>query len=292
MAQILAIEPDPERIVILQRLVGEKLGADVLVANSIESAINTLDARRPDVIVTSSLLPPGDDQELAEHLRGAPSLDHLPVLTLPPLLDTDDEDGEHGLMSRLFRRHRRQSLPLYDADAIVSRIEDALQQSKRDAPRYADLWQRPARLLLMEPGGTVQDENSLVYTLDADLARFLGIQPQQDRAPRWERSDLSWLESIRLTWGADLHLLNLSSSGLLVESGIRMTVGNLTDFQFADREERDYVMSGRVVRSDVASVTSLGVKYVTAAIFDKPFESIGPSGSTPPARAYRRYHRW
>jgi hypothetical protein len=143
----------------------------------------------------------------------------------------------------------------------------------------------------MEPEVSSQEENSLVYTLDADLARFLGVQPQQDRAPRWERSDLLWLENIRLSWGANLHLLNMSSSGILVESGIRMTVGNLTDFEFEDREARDYVMSGRVVRSDVAAVTSMGVKYVTAAVFDKPFESIGPDASAPPERAYRRLRR-
>ena len=290
MAKILAIESDPERIVILRRLIREKLDADVIVADSVESAIDTLDAKRPDVIVTSSLLSFGDDQQLADHLRQAPALDHLPVLVLPPLVDTDDEASSRGLLSRLFRR-RRQSWPTYDADAIAARIEDALLQSKRDAPKYADLWQRPARLLLMEPDEQPQEETALVYTLDADLARFLGIQPQQDRAPRWERSDLLWLENIRLTWGANLHLLNMSSSGILVESGIRMTVGNLTDFEFEDREARDYVMSGRVVRSDVAAVTSLGVKYVTAAVFDKPFESIGPDSSLPPERAYRRLRR-
>ncbi len=291
MAKILAIESDPERIVILRRLVRDKLDADVIVADSMENAIDTLDDKRPDVIVTSSLLSPGDDRQLADHLRQAPALDHLPVLMLPPLVDTDDEASSRGLLSRLFRR-RCQSWPTYDADAIATRIEDALQQSKRDAPKYADLWQRPARLHLMEPEEISQEETGLVYTLDADLARFLGIQPQQNRAPRWGRSDLLWLESIRLTWGVDLDLLNISSSGLLVESGIRMTVGNLTDFQLADREDRDYVMSGRIVRSDVASVTALGVKYVTAAVFDKPFEAIGPDGSLPPERAYRRFRRW
>jgi hypothetical protein len=128
MAKILAIESDPERIVILQRLVREKLDADVIVADSIESALDTLDDKRPDVIVTSSLLSAGDDQLLADHLRQAPSLDHLPVLTLPPLVDTDGATS-HGLLSRLFRR-RRQSWPTYDADAVAARIEDALQQSK------------------------------------------------------------------------------------------------------------------------------------------------------------------
>jgi hypothetical protein len=210
---------------------------------------------------------------------------------LPPLVDTHAEPSSRGLLTRLFRR-RREPWPTYDADAIAARIEDALQQSKLDAPEYTDLWRRPARLLLMEPEEQPQEETALVYSLDADFARFRGIQPQQDRAPRWGRSDLLWLESIRLTWGVDLDLLNMSSSGLLVESGIRMTVGNLADFQLADREDRDYIMPGRVVRSDVASVTALGVKYVTAAVFDQPFEAIGPDGSLPPERAYRRVRRW
>ena len=98
MAQILAIETDPEKIVILRRLVSEKLDADVLVADSIESAIDTLEAKRPDVIITSSLLTPSDDQQLPDHLRQAPSLDHLPVLILPPLVDTDDEQASVGLV--------------------------------------------------------------------------------------------------------------------------------------------------------------------------------------------------
>jgi hypothetical protein len=235
----------------------------------------------------SSFLRPGDDQRLVDHLRKAPALDHLPVLTLPALVDTDDESPDR-LVSRIFRYRPRQS-PAYDVNAVASRIEDALQQSRRDAAKHELL--RPARQLLLE-SWRAEEENSLVRILDDDLARFLGIHPQLDRATRWTRADLSWLESIRLTWGAELHLLNMSSSGLLVESGVRMTLGNLTDFELADREDRDYVMSGRIVRSDVSSVNALGVKYVTAAVFEKPFETIGPTGSMPPPRAYRRSRRW
>ena len=31
---------------------------------------------------------------------------------------------------------------------------------------------------------------------------------------------------------------------------------------------------------------------MTAAVFEKPFEAIGPDGSLPPERAYRRFRRW
>ena len=132
---------------------------------------------------------------------------------------------------------------------------------------------------------------SLLRMLDAELERYCGLTPHKERATRWERCELPWLESIRLTWGAELNLLNISSSGLLVESGIRMTLGNRTDFQMEDCDRRDFVIPGRVVRSDVSTVNSLGVKYVTAAAFEKPFEAIGPDGSLPPIIAQPRGFR-
>jgi CheY-like chemotaxis protein len=280
MAHILAIEPDPDRTVILQRLITETLNADVVVATSADDAINALSERQPDLILTSTLLSSEDDQQLAAHLRSAPALDHLPILTIPPLVDPDVR--RDGVLSRLFRRRptKEQS---YDVDAVAARIRDAIDQSQRDAKRYNDTW-RPARALLLEQSQdqAMEETVSLLRMLDAELERYCGLTPQQERAPRWERNELPWLESIRLTWGAELHLLNLSSSGVLVESGIRMTLGNRTDFQVADCDHRDFVIPGRIVRSDVSAVNSLGVKYVTAAVFERPFELIGPDGSLPP----------
>ena len=280
MAHILAIEPDPDRTVILQRLVSETLNAEVIVATSADDAISALSERQPDLILTSTLLSSEDDQQLAAHLRSAPALDHLPILTIPPLVDPDVK--RDGVLSRLFRR-RPTKQRSYDVDAVATRIREAIDQSRRDAERYNDSW-RPARALLLEQSQdqAMEETVSLLRMLDAELERYCGLTPHQERAPRWERSELPWLESIRLTWGAELHLLNMSSSGILVESGIRMTLGNRTDFQVADCDHRDFVISGRIIRSDVSAVNSLGVKYVTAAVFERPFELIGPDGSLPP----------
>jgi hypothetical protein len=215
------------------------------------------------------------------------------VLTIPPLVDDNEDEPLQRFLPRFLRR-RRQSQPAYDASIVTSRIEEALAQSKRDAARSRDD-SRPARLLLVENRSqeeTVPEEQSLITLLDADLERYLGLSPHQQRSPRWERGELPWLDSIRLTWGVNLRLLNISCSGLLVESGIRMTLGSRTDFQLEDCDNRDFIIPGRVVRTDVSSVTSLGVKYVAAAAFEKPFESIGPDGSLPPIlpqpRGFRR----
>jgi CheY-like chemotaxis protein len=291
MAHILAIEPDPDRVVILQRLVSDKLQADVVVATSTDEAISSLSNNQPDLILTSSLLSPSEGDQLAAHLRQVPALDYLPVLTIPPLVASDE--GHRTLVSRLIRR-RAQTRPAYDLDAVTTRIKEALEQSLADTIRNSD-W-RYARALLLENGPQSETEETedtinMLRTLDAELEKYCGLSPQQERAPRWERGDLPWLESIRLTWGADLQLLNISCSGLLVESGIRMTLGTRTDFELEDSDNRDFVIPARVVRSDVSSVNSLGVKYVTAAVFEKPFEAIGPDGSLPPILPQRRGFR-
>jgi CheY-like chemotaxis protein len=292
MARILAIGPDPGQKTILQRLVGERLNAEVVVTASADDAIDVLAERQPDLILTTSLLSPAEGDQLAAHLRETPALDHLPILTIPPLVDDSEIERAASIWSRFLRR-QPETRPVYDANIVASRIEEALVQSKVDAARYADR-SRPARLLLIEdklPREVEPVTLSLDRTLDAELERYLGLSPQQERAPRWERNELPWLESIRLTWGVELRLVNISCSGLLVESGIRMTLGNRTDFQMEDCDCRDFVIPGRVVRSDVSLVTSLGVKYITAAVFEKPFESIGPDGSLPPILPQRRGFR-
>jgi len=81
------------------------------------------------------------------------------------------------------------------------------------------------------------------------------------------------LNNLKLTWGPGLRVVNISTSGLLVESGIRFTLGNREEFQF-EIDEHELIVRARVVRSDVASVGNLGVKYTTAAVFDNPFENL------------------
>src|SRR5262245_19029445 len=224
-ARILAIDSDPDQIAILRRLVSDMLDADVIAVASTDDAIRTLGVSSPDVILTSSLLSPADGQRLAEHLKRDPSLDYVPVLTLPLLADSNEPEARRpGLMSRLLRR-RQPSWPAYDKHAVTSRIEEALEQSRTDAELYGEVW-RPARLLLMAdptPQAEPATESvELVRLLDATIELPAGTTPQRARAPRWTRFELPWLEGIKVDWGADVRLLNLSRSGLLVESGIRM----------------------------------------------------------------------
>ena len=75
--------------------------------------------------------------------------------------------------------------------------------------------------------------------------------------------------------GLDVQLVNISSSGLLVESGARFMPGSSTVFRLSG-PNKNVVVAGRVVRSQVATVNSLGVKYRAAAAFDEKLEGLAP----------------
>src|SRR5262245_10962328 len=302
MARILAVEPDAERSVILRRLVKQSLNYEIVIVQSADEAINRMVDAEPDVILTSSLLAPGEDEHIAAYLRLSPTLDHLPVLTIPPVVAQTAPEQKRSRLAWLlprFRRRRHQWRPAYDFSAVAARIEDALEQSKIDAERSQP--ERPARLMLLEAtrpllleAGRDSDipSQATLVRLDAELRAFAdpGVRARLDRAHRWDGGELPWLNNLRLTWGPELRVVNISTSGLLVESGIRFTLGNREEFQF-DVDEQELIVKARVVRSDVASVGSLGVKYTAAAVFDMPFENLDrPSlvSATPRARSARR----
>ena len=284
MAQILAVEPDAERSVILRQLVKQSLNHELVIVRSADEAIARIADGEPDVILTSSLLAPDEDEHIDEHLRLSPTLYHLPMLTIPPVVAQTAPEHKRSMLGWLLPRFRRRPHhgTAYDFSAVAARIEDALEQSKFDAERAEA--ERPARLmlldakrpLLLEAGRDSDPQLSLVH-LDAELRALAAPGPRVrlDRAHRWDGHALPWLNNTKLTWGPELRVVNISTSGLLVESGIRFTLGNREEFQF-QTDEQELIVRARVVRSDVASVNSLGVKYIAAAVFDRPFENLKP----------------
>jgi CheY-like chemotaxis protein len=260
MTRILAIEPDADRAERLQQFVHEKLHAELVLATSTDAAITALNDDRPDLILASTLLSANDDQDLVAHLRAMPSLGHIPVLTVPAVFDVPTpETAPHRLISRLFRRRQPTTLwPMFDVEAVAARIEEAIEQSKIAAAQADEAAMNAAVEQPLEPmPGTFE----FVSTGD------------RERAPRLTKSDVPWLSSVRLPWGLTLRLLNLSSSGVLVESGVRLSPGSATSFRIIGRD-LDCVVPARVVRSRVAAVDSLGVRYESAAVFDAPFGAL------------------
>jgi CheY-like chemotaxis protein len=267
MARILAIEPDRERGVTLERLVGQHLGdADIVLTASAGDALVTLAEVPFDLILTSCLLTSADDEQLAAHLRAAPDLDHVPVLVVPPIVEP----------SRTC-----------DVKAIVTGIEEVLAHSKHYAPDPEI--DRPARLFLLEARRALLLEQGQPQRVDGDTMSLVRLGDElpatrdfaewRIRARRWQSHELQWLSDIQLTWGARtrprLHLRNMSSTGILVESDIEIILGQKTGFQLAGSDEETLIVHARVVRVELSDANSAGGTYVVAASFDRPFDSLG-----------------
>lgn len=267
MNRILAIEPDAGRGVRLRRLIREHLKTDFVLATSAQAAIAAMDENRPDLILTSTLLAASDDQHLVAHLRETPSLRHLPVLTIPPVIEPPaTETRSNGLISRWLRRPQPQTWLIYDAGAVITRIEEALEQSKIAAARAL---QEVALLEQAIAEGSTVDEEPAVVAIESSLPS----NGARRRAPRWTRSDLPWLSTVKLSWGPSLRLLNISSSGMLIESGVRLSPGSPTSFKLGG-SGIDLVVAARIIRCRVADVDSFGVRYESAAAFDQPVEAL------------------
>jgi hypothetical protein len=262
MTRILAIEPDPERGALLSRLVHDAVGAEVMPVTSTKAALAAIESQRPDVILTSSILSPHDEGELVSHLRRTPALRHLPVLTVPPVMEAPLTDN--SLLTRLRLRRRRAPRPAYDFSAVVSRIEDAIEDS-RVAARHADRSAATEELTEFAP-----------QTAAAVTAYSRRAVRQRKRARRWDGWQLPWLSTVKLPSGFELRLVNISSSGLLVESHGRIPMGTVTSFDLWG-PYRKLTIPARIVRSDIGVVDSVGVRYHAAAVFDYAVDTMMPT---------------
>ncbi len=99
--------------------------------------------------------------------------------------------------------------------------------------------------------------------------------PRRPRAERQESEDAPWLSTVRLPWGYDARPLNISNTGVLLESGSKVTPGTVVELDLCGPEWRMAVQA-RFVRSEVAHVNGLGVKYHIAAEFKKRLEFPAP----------------
>jgi CheY-like chemotaxis protein len=273
MPRILAIEPETDRGVLLQQLVRESLNTDLVLATSTSAAIRAMAGSRPDLILASMLLGANEEQELIAHLRATSSLRHIPVLTIPAVTGSSAiETRAKGLFAR-FRRRQPAAWPMYNFNAVITRIEEALDQSKLAAARTEQEAEEDALDAIVEPVAAPMIEPIVEKTADTPVHRVLDSElvssGSRKRARRLPVSDVPWLSNVKLAWGHSLRLLNISSSGVLVESGVRLSPGSTTKIQL-DGTGLALTVPARVIRCRVSDVNSLGVTYETAAMFDRP----------------------
>lgn len=92
-----------------------------------------------------------------------------------------------------------------------------------------------------------------------------------ERAPRLGRQDLPRLSAIRLPGGSEADLLNLSSTGMLLETSSKFAPGYSASVRLCGADD-EMIVPARVVRSEVGTVTARGVRYRAAVAFEKAID--------------------
>ncbi|HKE82119.1 MAG TPA: hypothetical protein VKB50_00120 [Vicinamibacterales bacterium] len=192
------------------------------------------------------------------------------ILAIEPIPETPEPEPR-GLFSLLRWRRSTPLVPSYGISPIDTRIDGAITQATIARAVAA----------VEEPGMVVPSPaQQPIEALQTATPLCQDVFTMRERAKRWEGWQLPWFSEINVPSGVNLRLINISSSGLLVESCSRLPSGETTTFRLWG-PSRDVTMPARIVRSEVASADRVGVMYQAAAVFDSAFDALMPASTEP-----------
>jgi hypothetical protein len=281
----------------LAQLVREHVKTELRIVDSVPAAIALIDEKTPDLIVTPALISPNDEACLMDHLRQIePWIQLMTVPALDMLADAP-KDESRGLRS-WFRRKPQTLGPQYDRAMVGAQVADGLSRAHAARKEHAAALAWRAELEEIEKSRSTA--LAVIPSLDAELRNatsddvreatrvFTDANGNERRAARRRpQHDLPWLSKVNLGTGREVALVNISTSGVLVESGSKFTPGTMSELVLTG-SNANMVVPVRVIRSEIARIDALGVRYLAAAAFDKEIDLGGPrrvaaEPSTPPA---------
>ena len=114
MPLILAIEPDRRQAAQLTGVIRHRVGAQLVLADTTERALDAIGDRVPDLVLVPALLSPQDDAALAAALRVIAAAAHVRTLTTPVLASTAKPASRGGVLAK-WRRSRTKAPSQDDA---------------------------------------------------------------------------------------------------------------------------------------------------------------------------------
>src|SRR5215831_11087170 len=101
MSLILAVEPDRRQAAHLTQIVRQRVGAELILAETTELALAQIGNRVPDLVLVPALLSPRDDAALATALRVIATAAHVQMLTIPVLAASQARPARRGMFASL-----------------------------------------------------------------------------------------------------------------------------------------------------------------------------------------------
>jgi hypothetical protein len=276
MPRILAIEADPQRRSVLAAFVREHVKADLVVVASVGAAIESIDRQTPDLIVAPTLLAPSEEAQLRAHMKQLHSAPYVQMVTLPALdmlVDAPRQETSRRGFLPVFRRTPVSLGLQYDRNMVATQIADALERAREQRLEYAAMLAYSDAAAERAAAATQLVRRVDLNASDDAIGRQLRETARDERrvALRMGRGEVPWLSGLKLSWGQELQLVNISSTGVLVETGSKLAPGSTTELHLSG-PETSLVVPVRFIRSDVARIDGLGVRYHAAAAFAKEID--------------------
>src|SRR5215467_6606297 len=202
MSLILAVEPDRRQAAHLTHIVRQRVGVELILAETTELALAQIGNRVPDLILVPALLSPTEDAALAAALRVIATAAHVQMLTTPLFASAAPATRARGMLSA-FRRAKL-AKPATDgcdpaefATQISSYLEAAAEQRAAAqfsepllpvlaaAPPPAAAITAQQRYVPLEPGRLYREEG----TTSHEFAALPAVEAISEPAATWTEAE-------------------------------------------------------------------------------------------------------
>jgi hypothetical protein len=202
------------------------------------------------------------------------------VPALDMLVDPPAAPASRRSFFPLFNRRATSLGVQYDRGMVAAQIVDGLARAREQRVEYAAMLAYQEAAALAKPTALVPCPR-LVPELQDNRSDVWCDQAADERrvALRRGRGDVPWLSGVTAASGSELELINISSTGLLVETGSKFTPGSTTELHLSG-PDTNLIVPVRFIRSDVARIDGLGVRYRAAAAFAREVDLAGPRRET------------
>src|SRR5256885_5948056 len=129
MPIILAIEPDRRQAAHVSAIVRHRVGAELILADTTEAALDAIGSRVPDLVLVPALLSPQDDAALNAALRVIAAAAHVRALTIPVFGKGVEQESRGGLLSRWMRGRSEAPSEGCDPAVFAEQIKDYMREA-------------------------------------------------------------------------------------------------------------------------------------------------------------------
>jgi len=285
--RILVIEPETTCAEQLRAMLADRVFAEVVIAPNADDACAVLRTETPDLVLLSAVCPPRAEEQVVSLLKWLDPYDRVPVLSIPPATrGFDDEPVDAGRRSLFARLRRKRPAPrpfYYDPGMLVARIGDALREARKSKnlprPRLALPPKPDAETMLVRVTQTPEWERTGLTVVPKVAPPIRIERPHVNRARRLSMAELPHRITLATRSGA-VKMINLSDSGILFESPLKYTPDTETALSLFGPHAK-FDLPARIIRSEAATVDSLGVTYQTAASFGEERALLTMLGAMP-----------